>query len=597
MKSKNFSLQSAFSGLLIALVLLVSGCGWKKKAEIVKKPRPVEVALLTRDEVDPARRMIKGGVSSWRTETVAMEVGGRLTYLADENTIFVPSTDKPSETVNQLPSWNSEEIGSRSDQLLARIDDEKYRILKEKAEVAVLKTQASIKAAQVEEEKLLPAQEKAAVAARKLASREYERAKGLFAQDAFPEAELFRLEAEYENSVAAEEQVQASIVAQQANIDALQNQLLEDKKNLEDAKRNLNNCNLLFKSFRGELTKTEVEMGDLVQPNQVIGTVQMMDPIMIEFEVSSYDSRRLAKLEKLRVMVDEDRLDNDGKQVEPLLAKIYEIDAVADPSSRTFTVTLLMFNRRTGVSSNLETGLLVTEGLLPLDISIFADESEQRMHAPEECIFKDSRGSFVLRVDNFKKGQGLPQDNILEVSPVYVEVSPVRQLFYGDDYFREIRLPADTPDELKLDRENDLIAGPMLLPQDANPDQWDWATNNRVTLKDNRQWLLRPGELVDVDISSSVESEGEYNIPIDAISPEGDQYFIFLLAGDEKSVEKKEVEVVQPRTAQAKKEVASYIKIRPLSGDDFEGRKYVRRGAHYLIDNEAVRVVPSGESP
>lgn len=587
MKSAESAGLAGYIVVSLVVVASLAGCRWKEPV-IEKKPRPVEVAVLSRGGGADTRRLVKGSVNSWRTETVAMEVGGRLLYLAEENAVFEPDRDRNDEAYQQLPSLEPKSrMGPRVSQLLARLDDEKYRILVEKAAITRQKTEASIKAAREELDSLLPAQKRAAEAEFKLAERDYERAAKLFAQNAESEAELFRNEAKMENARAAVQQADAAIAAQRANIESLEKQLLEDQKNLEDAERNLRECELRFTSFRGELTRTEVEQGDLIQPNQVIGTVQMMDPIMIEFEASSYDSRRLAKMQKLNVYV-------DGQQ-QPLPAKLYEIDSVADPSSRTFTVTLLMVNKRADVPQNAGTTLM-TDGLLPLDISFLGEVNEGVLHAAEGSIFQDDQGYFVLRAENVKRGETLAPDQLLEVTPVRVEVAPERKLFYGEVYFREIQPLSEATDRPALDPDRDLITGPIQLPTDVSTDNWDWDKNNRIELRNNRQWLLRPGELVDVDISSEPDASDAFRVPIDAISVEESRYYLFLLSEQDSTVEKVEVVRAGEATSDRQKETSSYLSIRPASEEtSLEGRRFVLRGAHYLIDGEPVRVVTSEE--
>jgi multidrug resistance efflux pump len=82
--------------------------------------------------------------------------------------------------------------------------------------------------------------------------------------------------------------------SKQAEIESLKSAVLQANQSLRDAQRNLEDCTL-YSSFRGQVAEVSVVPGSVVKAGEPVVTLQMMDPIKIEMEVSAQQSRRLRR--------------------------------------------------------------------------------------------------------------------------------------------------------------------------------------------------------------------------------------------------------------------------------------------------------------
>ena len=234
--------------------------------------------------------MVSASVGSWKTEQIGFEVGGRIEWVAE------PNTDIEGRVVDA------------EDKLLvpgtpvARIDNERYRLQVETAKAEVDRATQNVAAALIELEKSMPSQMRAAEAEKKLAQSEYERSQRLFEQNAGAASDVDRDEANYQTAVSRIEQLRAATKAKEAEIRSLKLQVEKAQQALRDAERSLEDCTL-YSSFRGQIAQVSVVPGSVVSTGQPVATIQMMDPIKIEVEVSAEDSRRLRRRQRLAVRV------------------------------------------------------------------------------------------------------------------------------------------------------------------------------------------------------------------------------------------------------------------------------------------------------
>ena len=107
------------------------------------------------------------------------------------------------------------------------------------------------------------------------------------------------------------------------------------------------------------------------------------------------------------------------------------------------------------------------------------------------------------------------------------------------------------------------------------------------------QWMLRPGELVKVDLSGSDASTGYY-VAMDAIVRENSRLYLFVVEGADDSATVKRMEIKVPQS-DVSATTSSLRQIESINGESLEGIRFVTRGAHYLRDGEAVKVVSGAE--
>ena len=127
-----------------------------------------------------------------------------------------------------------------------------------------------------------------------------------------------------------------------------------------------------------------------------------------------------------------------------------------------------------------------------------------------------------------------------------------------------------------LDPERDLVLGDIEgQPRDGGK-----------LLVIRRRWMLRPGDLVGVDLGS-VEAEPGFFVPERAIQFDGSDYSVWLA----KPAESGSHEVVRVRVEPGST-VGALQRIEPLEGSALQpGAKVVVDGAHYVTSGERVSLV------
>lgn len=545
---------------LLLLCLGLFGCDQDSKGTLpVARPRPVEVRSLVQG-APPSSSFVSAPVASWKTEEIGMEVGGRIEWVVEPNTSIEGRVlDKDGKLIVEGTP-------------IARVNDERYELQVKSAVAQVARAEQSIVAARIELQKSLPAQIGAATAEMRLAAIDLDRSKRLLQKSAGAQSDVDRDEAVLSTAESKVEQLKAAVKGKEAELLSLDAQLLQAKDSLRDAERSLEDCTL-YSSFRGQIANVTVVPGSVLSSGQPVATIQMMDPIKVEVEVSAEDSRRLRNRQRLAVQVP-----REGGIVEEQDGYLYLVDPIADPLTRTFTITLLMMNRR--VADDQKTsGMATTDQTWRVNFQFLPGAEDGKLYLSHDAILQDETGPFVWLLDNMLVGGQLPKDRRLAVSKLRVNLGPTKLPFLGNWIFQEI-----TVQDKSFDPNTALIAGKLSVPEGA-PEAWNGDT---ILFQNDGQWMLRPGDLVKVDLSDQEAQTGIY-VPMDAIAYEAERTFLFLLTeGSEPTVERVEVVVVGLET----KRTSALLPI--LAADesvDLVGRSYVSQGAHYLRDGESVRVV------
>ena len=218
-----------------------------------------------------------------------------------------------------------------------------------------------------------------------------------------------------------------------------------------------------------------------------------------------------------------------------------------------------------------------TDQMWLVDFEFLPGSAAGANYAPEESIHSDGNQSYVWKVENVKAHDRMPADRLLKVSKVPVRLGPTKLPFLGNWVFQQVEF-----DGADFDPKLNMIAG-RIREQGEQVDDWDGDT---LLVDNGGQWMLRPGDLVKVNLSAGEVSPG-YFVPMDAIAREGDA--TFLLEVDESS----ETPVVRRRPVkldQNTKTTSSIRRIQATSGE-LDGLRYVSRGVHFLYDGEPVKVV------
>lgn len=542
--------------LVIVSVPLMCGCQSGEEESFERRPRPVTVSVLKQGGA-PQAALASGSVGSWKTEQIGFEVGGRVDFVAEPNTAVEGRVyDK-----NGVQIVDGTPIG--------RLESERYELKVNQAKADVAQAEQSLVAAKVELNDTLPAQITAAVATRTLAKTEYDRYKNLLAQNAGSQGEVDRAKSEYENALAQIRQLDAAVKAKRAEVESLDNRVKQFQQSLRDAERDLEDCTL-YASFRGQIADISVVPGSVVSAGQAVLTLQMMNPIKVELEVSAEQSRQLQRTRILPVhfpMADGTMSRREGY--------LYQVDAVADPETRTFTVTLLVLNEQTTADLGEQTA--TTDDMWRLDFDFLPGTKGDELFIDEKALLEDDGGPYLWQVTNASIGKNPPPDGLLTVRKLRVALGPLKIPYLGSYIFQQVIV--DDPEFIV--GEN-LVAGKLTV-ETGQPEEWRGETVQLVT---DGQWMLRPGDLVQVDLSERTE-EGFY-VPMDAIVRKGDRELLFVIdQAENTSVKAVPIALVDASNGPT----SSLRRIESVDGSSLEGLTYVNKGAHYLIDGEPVLVV------
>lgn len=540
--------------------MIFTGCG-TSEGELTpqQKPRPVEVRVLSKG-APPASSLVTAAVASWKTEQIGMEVAGRIEWVAEPNSSI--------EGRIQDKDGNSILEGDP----IARIETKRYDLQVQSAVAQVARATQAIASAKIELNDSLPAQIKAADAEKRRADINLARSRSLMQKSAGIQADVDRDEALLSTAESQIAQLEAAVKGKEAELLSLDAQLLQAKDSLEDAQRSLDDCTL-YSSFRGQIASVAVVPGSVVSAGEPVATIQMMDPIKVEVEVSAEDSRRLRNRQRLPVLVTRE----DGT-VEEQDGFLYLVDPTADPLTRTFTLTLLMMNRRIAADEE-DASLATVDQTWRTDFQFLPGGADGVLYASDDSILTDDQGAYLWQIDNMKLNSPLPADRRLKVSKLRVNLGPAKIPFLGNWIFQQIEVPDES-----FNPQAVAIAGKISVPS-GEANEWNGDT---ILFQNKSQWMLRPGDLVKVDLSNTEVKSGIY-VPMDAIAYESDKTYLFLLNESSDST----VTRVEVDAGTATAHVSSaLIPIKPVDDSlDLTGRRYVSRGAHYLRDGEKVRAI------
>jgi multidrug efflux pump subunit AcrA (membrane-fusion protein) len=542
------------TAIAVCLTMAV-GCGPKDDLARPKAPRPVSVIVLA--ESDPGRfQRVTGTVASWKTDQIGFEVDGRVEFVIE------PETNIAGQVYDQ----NDQLIPEGT--LLAQLDSTRYTLGVASANAQVEMAQKQLEAAQIEHERVIPAEEEAATALRDLAQVEVERNTKLLADNAAPERALDLSKAKLREAEATLVQLSANKAAKAAEVASLDANIRELQEAQKQAERDVADCRL-YSSFAGQVADVHVVPGSYARQGQAAVTVQMMDPIKVELEVSAEQSRRLSyKAEVDIVIATSDGQDIDGNAI------VYLTDPVADPNTRTFTVTLLMDNTKVAspIPEELQGGPVVRTNDL---WRLFKDKLGTKDFYLTEAnsIHEDEQGAYIWKIKS-QDDQGTGGGRVFDLEQVRVTAGEVRLPFLGLWTFRELAVNEGED----FDLENDRIAGPLTIPSELA----DGFDGGKV-LFDRPRWLLRPGDLVSVSLSGESFASGFY-VPMNVISEQSGRYFVHIVDPDGGGVARKvEVKVLDAVNTQRRIEAIGDIELT-------EGTQLIAKGTHFIVDGEAVLV-------
>ena len=548
---------------LCVLTVLITGCSQKAKKQD-DGPRPRPVTVLTLKETNPARlTRLSGTVSSWKTEDIGFEVEGRVEFVIEPDT----------QIEGRIRTVDNKLIGSPTK--LATLNKTRYdlRVASEGANVEATKKKE--KSVEIEAKKVVPQEVKAAEAEVERAQDDLKRTQAAFDRKAVTEADLKAKVANEKKAVAYVAQLKAKQEAKSAERVSLESQIKQAEQALAEAEQDVKDCTL-YSPFRGRVTQVHVIPGGYVRRGDKVVTIQMMQPIKVDVEVSAETDRRIGYEDTLKVHV----IDADGNDKE-VIGMVYQKSSTADPATRTYTVTLLVQNEyfRTPVPPELKGNPHATTRKLWL-LAMKVPRQPGYYAIDAKAIHQDKQGHFVWKVRN--RTTQTPARNasdVLEVEKLRVIPGEIKASLLG----LVTLTPVKIVDESKFRRNIDFIVG-EIFPKGAES-----FSGGKILLEQSR-WMLRPGDVVGVDVGGVPQSSGFY-VPINAIREQSGKTSVFVAAPG-----KKGSFVARQVPVRAYKSTGTLMRIVPLKKDALKkDMRVILGGVHFLVDGEPVAVAKEVE--
>ncbi len=553
---------------------------------LVKPPKPVSTMVLRKSRPSYQHHTM-ASVAPWKAERIGFEQAGRVIQVIEPSEMVEAKGVDGKVASGKGVDRKSGRIGGGA---VARLDDEQFRIAVDaaKADAAVAERRRDSNLISIEQR--LPSVVKTAVAELKLAESELARAERIANSISKSELETARTRASTAKlQVASAKSEYAQASAEQL---ALEAQVRQANQRVAEAERNLKNTTL-FSSFPGQVAEIHVVPGTYVKEGDPIVTVQMVDPMLVEFEVTADNSRLYRRGDTLGVTVTNTR----GEQ-QTLSGMVYTVDTLADINTRTFTVSLHVRNQTETESNNSvePDGVARTKDIYPLNLGPIVT-GDSRLLVEQNAIHQIKGENYVWKVTNrdWSKLSNAANRELI-VQRLKVEVASDVIPFLGSWNFVAIKF--EDPAVVNLDQ--DLITGKLFFNNADDKSSTNLSLENwrgdRVSIEQTR-WMLRAGDTVRVALIPESSAQGFY-VPMKAVRRENGKTFIHV------------VDETQDPQADSTA-TASRVMINVMSDDSVsddilqlriesategelqEGSRIVVGGTHYLNDGDQVRIVPS----
>ena len=557
----------------VSICLLITSCD-KRSAELPpKSPRPVKTMTLSLSAPVNASN-VTGSVKSWKTERIGFEVGGRLLWVKEPG-------ENISGQILHYPDAENENGDDdkikvvRQGTPLAQIDPAPFQINFESAQASLDVAKLDEKIAESRLASTVVEELNSARADLKLAESDFERIKPLRDQGAISESEFDTAKTRVETQKARVASLEANQTQADAEYNAAKARVRSAEQALIDAERNLKNTTL-YASYNGQISGVDVVPGSVVSAGSPILSLQMMNPIKIEFEVSSEASRILQQRRQVAFSF---KLQDESTSTRK--AMVYMVDPSADSSTRTFTVSLLVRNEqyRPELPGELAGRKIARcQKIWPLKVGEIIENLQGVFLVEKDVIETDADGDYVWLISGFSFGDTLPE--VVKIEKQRVTAGEFTIPFLGNWNFKQVTFANANVST------DGLIAGQLEFPDNPR-EEWDGET---LFLDAGDQWILRPGDIVNVMIDPGQTEPGFY-VPVDAIYKDGSRDYVFKVE-DNKATR---IEVVSKFPDQL--DTDSQVRIDPIDPSTLApGAKIVVSGVHYLTDGDEVAVVDGGNS-
>lgn len=588
-------LSSRFLIGLCTLSLVCCGCQQQKRQSThEQQPRPVQVLRLIWEKPVSTTRYT-GSISAWKVEDIGFEVGGRIEEMLEAGTnVTGPAPNgRPTETPQQIEQELRDELqpnppeqvpGNEGLQpalatVIARLNDGRYQANLRSAQARVRTSRAQREAISQELAEVLPVKIKSAELDLEIKLAGFERQRDLFNQGASTRDEYDRAQSDRETAQGLLDELKATLTVKQAELVSQEALIDEALEAVKSAERDLRDTTLLA-PYSGQISKTYQTLGSVVQAGEPVVQLQMMNPIQVNVEVDSATDARY----NFGDLVNAYPFDNDSP---PARALVYESATVADPSTRTFLMQLLILNERmmVGMPKEFDPEKDVRTREI---MALFQEQNRpgKPLFLNEKCLHRDAQGDFAFRLKDLTVEQRIgTRQSRFEVEKVYLELGEGQLNIFNIAIFREL-INIES-----LNAEQDLFVGELqaMSREAISPEQGVERLEKRGYIHWVRErWRLRPGDFIDVELGDLPLVAGFY-VPINVVvrssgSAQSHVYVVDDPAG-RSTVRRVPVEV----TTSLQQD--QMVRITPLNPEELsEGSLLVSSGAHYMVEGEAVRV-------
>ena len=535
--------------------ILLLGCHFvgcdRPKRDVVTPPRAVSVLELS--ETDPAQEIrLPGSVAPWKREKVAFQVGGRVAWvIGEDRDVKGPEVDEA-----YLPSSSGE--------LIARLDKDRYQAAMASATANVVAANALVEATRVQATQIVEQEMETARIERERTKSQLDRVVKAAASNAVAQSEVDNAKAAYNTSLASYQKVLAKKTTLENELKVNQARLVQSEESVNQAKLDLEDTEL-FAVFEGRISETHVTPGTIVAAGTPVATLMALDPVKIEVTVSAARDRQIKTNDEVLVHTE--------ASPEPISAIVYQKSSAASATTRTFTLTLLCRNKRIvggAVSEDAKKATPIGGLMRPQQFDV---DGNPTWFIEERSIQTDENGGhFAWRViSQGGRSDGAPMDT----QRVPVKLGEKRKELLGLFKFREL-IP-----------EGEIAAA--ITGSNASEGRWKMVlavgvpksfTGGKV-IKTTRRWMLRPGDIVDVQLDIDAPTSGIY-VPKRFIRVEGDKYFVFLVdERDGKKLAKKVPISIKGNVGPLQRIEGASIK---------PGTQMVTSGTHYLQDGTEIDI-------
>lgn len=165
----------------------------------------------------------------------------------------------------------------------------------------------------------------------------------------------------------------------QADLQSADSDLRSAQAQVEQAQAQLKQA-IITAPFSGRLGLRLVSVGDYVTPGQNIVNLQSLDPIIVNFSVPEIYLNKITVDDAIKIR-------SDAYPNQPFLGKVYAMDSVIDPNTRSLSMRASIANPQ--------------KKLLPgsfVNVSLLAGQAQTVITVPQMAILSSLQGNYVYRV-------------------------------------------------------------------------------------------------------------------------------------------------------------------------------------------------------